>query len=98
MSNSYEPKLLRVNLTSATLDEEVIPQTIVSQFIGGRGFGIKYLYHELSPGIEPLSPANKLIFTIGPLAGTGALSFSRWIVTTKSQGGPLHLELTISRR
>jgi aldehyde:ferredoxin oxidoreductase len=84
MFNTYQPKLLRVDLTSATLNEELIPQNIVNQFVGGRGFGIKYLYQELSPGTEPLSPANKLIFTIGPLAGTGALSFSRWIVTTKS--------------
>jgi aldehyde:ferredoxin oxidoreductase len=82
--NSYSPKLLRVNLSSATLGEEAVPQSTVNQFVGGRGFGVKYLYQELSPGIEPLSPANKLIFTIGPLAGTGALSFSRWIVTTKS--------------
>ncbi len=84
MLSSYRPKLLRVNLASATLAEEVIPQGIVNQFVGGRGLGVKYLYQELSPGTEPLSPANKLIFTIGPLAGTGALSCSRWMVTTKS--------------
>ncbi len=82
--NSYVPKLLRADLTSATLEEEVIPQNVVIQFVGGRGFGVRYLYQELSPGTEPLSPANKLIFNIGPLAGTGALSFSRWIVITKS--------------
>ena len=81
---AYTPKLLRADLTTGVLQEEVIPQKIVIDFIGGRGFGIKYLYQELSPGIVPLSPANKLIFSIGPLAGTGALSFSRWIATAKS--------------
>ena len=81
---TYAPKLLRANLTTGTMKEEVIPQKVVVDFVGGRGFGIKYLYQELSPGIDPLSPANKLLFTIGPLAGTGALSFSRWMVTTKS--------------
>ncbi len=81
---SYAPKLLRVNLTTGAISEEVIPQEIVVDFVGGRGFGVRYLYHELAPGIDPLSPANKLLFTIGPLAGTGALSFSRWMVVTKS--------------
>ncbi|MFC2013986.1 aldehyde ferredoxin oxidoreductase N-terminal domain-containing protein [Chloroflexota bacterium] len=84
MVTAYTPKLLRVNLTTGVLKEEVIPQKIVVDFIGGRGFGIKYLYEELSPDIDPLSPANKLFFTIGPLAGTGALAFSRWLVTFKS--------------
>ena len=78
------PKLLRANLTTGALQEEVIPQKIVVDFVGGRGFGVKYLYQELSPGIAPLSPDNKLIFSIGPLAGTGALSFSRWMAITKS--------------
>lgn len=77
-------KLLRVNLSTGSLREEDIPEETVVNFIGGRGLGIKYLYDELQPGTDPLSPDNKLIFSIGPLAGTGALSASRWIVTSKS--------------
>ena len=75
---------MRVDLTTNTIKEEIIPDKIVVDFVGGRGFGVKYLYDELSPGIDPLSPSNKLLFNIGPLAGTGAQSFSRWMVTTKS--------------
>jgi len=82
--STYVPKLLRVNLTTGALTEEIIPEKVVLDFIGGRGFGIIYLFQELSSGIDPLSPNNKLLFSIGPLAGTGALSFSRWMVTTKS--------------
>ena len=82
--SAYTPKLLRVDLTTSVVKEEVIPEKIVVDFVGGRGFGVKYLYDELSPGVDPLSPANKLLFTIGPLAGTGAQSFSRWMVITKS--------------
>ena len=78
------PKLLRVNLSTCACREEDIPEETVVDFIGGRGFGVKYLYDELQPGTDPLSPENKLIFSIGPLAATGALSASRWIVTSKS--------------
>lgn len=80
----YTPKLLRINLNTGNYQEEAIPDKTVRDYIGGRGFGVKYLYQELKPGVEPLSPDNKLLFHIGPLAGTGALCASRWIATSKS--------------
>jgi aldehyde:ferredoxin oxidoreductase len=79
-----QPKLLRVNLSTGSIREEDIPSETLVNFIGGRGFGVRYLYDELQPGTDPLGPDNKLIFSIGPLAGTGALSASRWIVTARS--------------
>jgi aldehyde:ferredoxin oxidoreductase len=82
--SNYTPTLLRVNLSKGTCKREDIPEKTVMDFIGGRGLGIKYLYDELRPGTDPLSPDNKLIFSVGPLAGTGALGCSRWVVTTKS--------------
>jgi aldehyde:ferredoxin oxidoreductase len=80
----YTGKLLRVNLTSATAEVESIPEQIKRDFLGGRGFGIKYLYDELAPGIEPLSPENKLLLLSGPLCGTFAQGYSRCFVATKS--------------
>jgi len=79
-----KPKLLRINLSTGACREEDIPEKIVTDFVGGRGFGVKYLYDELQPGTDPLGPDNKLIFSIGPLAAVGALSTSRWLVTAKS--------------
>ncbi len=80
----YAPKLLRANLSSGVIKEEVIPQEIVRRFVGGRGTGDVYLYRELTPGTDSLGIGNKLIFVIGPLAGTGAHSCSRWLVVFKS--------------
>lgn len=77
----YTPKLLRINLSTGHYKEEAISETTVKQFVGGRGFGIKYLYREHKPGTEAFSPESKLIFHVGPLAGTGALCASRWIAT-----------------
>jgi len=53
-------------------------------FIGGRGYGIRYLYQELAPGVEPLGEQNKLIMLNGPLAGNTAQAVSRWMSITKS--------------
>lgn len=80
----FERKLLRVNLSDRKAEIDSIPHEVVMSFVGGRGFGIKYLYEELSPGIDPLSSQNKLVFITGPLAGSGAHSLSKWMVATKS--------------
>ncbi|MEE9491088.1 MAG: aldehyde ferredoxin oxidoreductase N-terminal domain-containing protein, partial [Dehalococcoidia bacterium] len=77
-------KLLRVNLSSGAIIEEDIPQKVAEAYVGGRGFCAKYLYDEVRPGIDPLSPENKLLLASGPLAGTSAQSFSKWIAVTKS--------------
>jgi aldehyde:ferredoxin oxidoreductase len=77
-------RLLRVNLSNGRINTEEIPESIARDFIGGRGYGIKYLYDELIPGTDPLSEKNKLIFITGPLAGTMAQGVSRWMVCTRS--------------
>jgi len=103
MYQGYRGNILRVNLSTGAIHREALPDAMVSSFIGGRGFGAKILFDELRPGSDPLSADNKLIFQCGPLAGTGAQSCSRWIVTTKSPltggyfrscaGGPFGAEL-----
>jgi aldehyde:ferredoxin oxidoreductase len=79
-------RLLRVNLSSGDSKTERIPEGLCEALIGGRGFAIAYLYKELAPHIDPLGPENRLLFLIGPLAGTQAQSSSRWMVAT---GSPL---------
>ncbi|MGA2368027.1 MAG: aldehyde ferredoxin oxidoreductase family protein [Dehalococcoidia bacterium] len=81
---TYAGSLLRVNLTKKSIDRENVNEDVRRAFIGGRGLGVKYLFDELRPGIDPLGPDNKLLLLTGPLAGTHALSFSRWIAMTKS--------------
>jgi aldehyde:ferredoxin oxidoreductase len=81
---SYGGKFLRVNLTSGKAGFEPVPEKVRREFLGGKGFGIKYLYDETAPGIDPLGPDNKLLFCTGPLAGTKAQSCARWLAYTKS--------------
>ena len=76
--------LLRVNLTERFILVERIRDEVIRDFVGGRGFGIKYLFDEVRPGTDPLGSENKLLLLTGPLAGTSAQSFSRWMAMTKS--------------
>ena len=80
----YGGKMLRVNLSTGEVNSMPTDMQVARDFIGGRGFGIKHLYDELSPGIDPLGEDNKLILLTGVLAGTSALATSRWLALTKS--------------
>ena len=77
-------KLLRINLTDLSAKEEALPLDVAKHYIGGAGFGIKYLFDEVKVGTDPLSPENKLIFSSGPFTGTTIPCASRMAVTSKS--------------
>ncbi|MBL7202787.1 MAG: aldehyde ferredoxin oxidoreductase family protein [Desulfobacteraceae bacterium] len=82
--STYTGKLLRINLSDRISTEEEIPAQFNKKFISARGLGAKYLYDELSPNIDPLSPDNKLMMLIGVLGCTGLQGFSKWAVMSKS--------------
>lgn len=77
-------RCLRVNLTKNDFQLEEISQELMDKFLGGRGLGVKILYDEIDPTVDPLSPDNKLIFVSGPLVGTGAVTGASCNVITKS--------------
>lgn len=76
-------KLLRVNLSTGTHEIESIPGGWLESYMGGRGLADRYLYDEMDPTIDPLSPENRLIFATGPLTGTPVPCGARYMVVTK---------------
>jgi len=84
MRGGYTGKVLRVNLTDKTYKIESLSEKMARDYVGGAGFGIKYLYDEVPAGTDPLSSNNKLIFAAGPLTGTRTPSTSRLALATKS--------------
>ncbi len=83
-SGGYTGKILRINLSNKTSKVESLPEEMARDFMGGAGFGIKYLYDEVKKGADPLGPDNKLIFAPGPFTGAGVPCSSRMAVTGKS--------------
>lgn len=77
-------KLIRVNLSDRTIKLEKLKMDDANLYLGGRGLGSKYLYDEIDPTIEPLSPENKLIFMTGPMTGTYAACAGRFNVVAKA--------------
>lgn len=69
MSLTPPDQMLRVDLTDRTVAREPVPREWQRRFVGGKGLGARYLYEELSPGVDPLGPDNVLLFMLGPVSG-----------------------------
>src|SRR4030043_1349153 len=75
---------LRVNLSRNKAVAEAYDSSFAFNFLGGRGFAAKILWDELKPGIDPLSPENRLVFAAGPLTGFALPSSGKMVVAAKS--------------
>lgn len=77
-------RILHIDLSTERFWEEQVPEDWYRLYIGGEGFGARYLYDNLKPHTDPLSEENKLLFITGPLTDTGALTGGRTVVMFKS--------------
>ncbi len=80
----WHGKILRVDLTHQKCTIEHVDPAITKDYIGGRGWAIRYIYNELDPTIDPLSPENILVMATGALTATPAPTGNRYMVVTKS--------------
>ena len=80
---AWTRKVLRVDLSNGTCKSEPLNMEWAQQYLGQRGLATKYFVSEVDPKVDPLSPANKLIMTTGPLTGTPASTGGRYSVVTK---------------
>ena len=67
----WQGKILRIDLSRGTWRTEALPAYLMQEYIGGRGMSDRILFDEIDPRIDALSPENKLIFSTGPLTGSG---------------------------
>jgi aldehyde:ferredoxin oxidoreductase len=80
----YQNKVLRVDLTKKGAKTEPLRMDWAEKYIGSKGLAIKYLYEELKPGIDPLSPDNKLLLMTGPMTGTPVPCSGKLSISAKS--------------
>ena len=66
----YTGMILRVDLTTGKIFEVETNKNLTQKYVGGTGFGAKYLYDEVKKGTEWDSPQNRIILAPGPVAGT----------------------------
>lgn len=86
MPGGYTGRILRIDLSEGRIWTEDLDEAILKKWVGGVGLGAKYLYDEVPTGVEWSDPDNRLIWTSGPLAGSGVFGAATFNVITK---GPM---------
>ena len=76
-------KTLRVNLSTRKISTEDTIEKY-KDYLGGTGVGYKVLWDEVPAGTKAWDEANKIIFGVGPITGTGAPCGGRTSVTAIS--------------
>ena len=84
MADKVNHLLLEVDLAKQKSRVRPLDEALLRDYIGGLGLGMKILYDEVGPDVDPLSPQNILFLSPGPLSGTDAPTSSRTEVVTKS--------------
>jgi len=84
MIKGYAGRILEVDLRSQRFAFEPLDEETARLYLGGKGYGARLLYDRTEAGIDPLGPANPLIFATGPLNGSVAPQSNRFAVVCKS--------------
>jgi aldehyde:ferredoxin oxidoreductase len=80
----YTGTILRVNLTRGIVTKKKMGEELCRRYLGGSGFVAYYLWKELTGGIDPLGPENKLIIATGPVTGIPIMGSGRHSLGAKS--------------
>ncbi|MEN8255275.1 MAG: aldehyde ferredoxin oxidoreductase family protein [Verrucomicrobiota bacterium] len=73
LKSGYFKKVLQVDLTAGTCEREELSDAFCERYIGGRGFGARFVWDNLRKHgfkIDPLGPENLIAIAPGPLTGT----------------------------
>ena len=85
-------KILHINLSQRSFEEEIVGDEIYQEYLGGKGLGTYLLLNNTKTGVDPFSEDNVLIFAIGPTTDTIVWGSSRFAVFTKSPLTGLYAE------
>ena len=90
--DGFYNKVLHINLSKRSFEEESIGDEVYREYLGGKGLGTYLLLNNTKAGVDPLSEDNALIFVIGPITDTVVWGSSRFAVFTKSPLTGLYTE------
>lgn len=84
MPFGYNGKILHVDLTRRTFEIEEPGEKWYRTYMGGSAFASYYLLKLLTPGTDPLSPENVLVFACSVVTGIPISGWNRYTVAAKS--------------
>ena len=90
----YTGNILRIDLTTGTINTEELSEEMRLRYLGGSGFISYILWKELQGDVDALGSMNKLIFATGPITGTPIMGSGRHSIGAKS---PLTRTIALSQ-
>jgi aldehyde:ferredoxin oxidoreductase len=82
--HGYHGRALHVDVSTGKRWEEELSEDVLRAFVGGIGLGTYLLYEHCPFGIDPLDPANPLIFATSPFVGTAITTSAKYAVLARS--------------
>jgi aldehyde:ferredoxin oxidoreductase len=88
MPFGYHGAFLRIDVSpkrgSAKAERVPLDETILRQFLGGSGLGVRLLLDEGAAHVDPLAPEAPLVFAFSPLVGSPLTTSAKFAVVSKS--------------
>ena len=84
MPPGYHGRYLRIDVSTGSAQSIPIANTILRQFIGGSGLGVRLLLDAGTAGLDALDPRAPLIFAFSPLVGSPLTTSAKFAVVSKS--------------
>ncbi len=84
MSQSYNGKILHVDLTAGRHWTEALSEQLYRRHLGGGALSTYFMLRDLKPGIDPLGPENELIFMTSVINGLPLSGANRYTAAAKS--------------
>jgi aldehyde:ferredoxin oxidoreductase len=80
----YHGCYLRIDVTVGTAERVPLADSILRQFLGGSGLGVKLLLDEGAAHVDPLAAEAPLVFAFSPLVGSPLTTSAKFAVVSKS--------------
>ncbi len=66
IEKGYTNRTLYINVGENIIKEKPVTQLMKDKFIGGKGFGMYYLWHAVTPQTKWNDPENEIVIASGP--------------------------------
>ena len=76
IQRGYANRSLQVDLSTNQITTLPVTDELKRIFVGGRGFGLYYLWHSVTPETRWMDPDNAIVICSGPLGGNTTFSGS----------------------
>src|SRR5580658_1549192 len=84
MAFGYHGRYLRIDATNGSAEFVPLDDTVLRQFLGGSGLGVRLLLDEGAATADPLAPEAPIVFAFSPLVGSPLTTSAKFAVVSKS--------------